>query len=159
MGQAVQDEQTAIIDSPVGPLAVTANSRGLYRIAFLKGRKVSEAEQGSALLRRACRQLGEYFAGTRRVFDLPLDLSFGMPFQQAVWHGCAAIPFGETCSYGELATAAGYPAAARAVGNALNANRLPVVIPCHRVIAADGTLGGFGAGIKIKRALLCLEGF
>jgi methylated-DNA-[protein]-cysteine S-methyltransferase len=159
LGQAVQDEQTAIIHSPVGLLAVTAHPGGLCRIVFLKGRTVSETGRGSTLLRRACRQLGEYFAGTRKVFDLPLDLSFGTPFQQAVWRACAAIPFGKTCSYGDLATAAGYPGAARAVGNALNANRLPVVIPCHRVIAADGTLGGFGAGLKIKRGLLCLEGF
>ena len=103
------------------------------------------------------RQLVEYFAGQRRVFDLPLAAA-GTPFQQAVWRQLQEIPFGEVRSYGEIARAIGQPAASRAVGAANGANPIPVVIPCHRVIGADGSLTGFGGGLDWKVGLLELEG-
>jgi methylated-DNA-[protein]-cysteine S-methyltransferase len=102
------------------------------------------------------RQLREYFAGTRRAFDLPLA-PVGTSFQLAVWRALRAIPYGETRSYGQLAQALG-AGGARAVGLANGSNPLPIIVPCHRVIGADGSLTGFGGGLSIKHALLTLEG-
>jgi methylated-DNA-[protein]-cysteine S-methyltransferase len=148
----------AVITSPVGSIAVTVEGGRVCAIEFLKRRRRRTAGEGGAVLSRACRQLEQYFAGKRKVFDFPFDTSFGTPFQQAVWRACAKIPWGQTRSYGELAGAAGHPNAARAVGAAMGANRLLLVVPCHRVIASDGSLGGFGAGLPVKAALLRLEG-
>lgn len=103
------------------------------------------------------RQLAEYFAGKRQRFDIPLDLR-GSAFQVAVWRALTEVPFGQVCSYGELAWMAGYPRAARATGQAMNKNPVAIVVPCHRVIAGDGTLGGYGGGEALKKALLWLEG-
>ena len=105
----------------------------------------------------ALAQLREYFAGERRSFQLSLAPA-GTPFQQAVWSALRAIPYGETVSYGELALQLGRPGSARAVGLANGTNPLPIIVPCHRVIGADGSLTGFGGGLGIKRALLSLEG-
>src|ERR1700688_3149557 len=102
------------------------------------------------------RQLREYFAGKRTEFSLPLAPE-GTAFQRSVWRQLQAIPYGETISYGELARRVGNPKASRAVGSANGANPLPIVIPCHRVIAGDGTLGGFGGGLPTKQTLLALE--
>jgi methylated-DNA-[protein]-cysteine S-methyltransferase len=102
-------------------------------------------------------QLAEYFAGKRRVFSLPLAPR-GTPFQRSVWQALRQIPYGETVSYGELARRLGSTSGARAVGLANGANPLPIIVPCHRVIGADGSLTGFGGGLTIKRALLALEG-
>jgi len=107
--------------------------------------------------RPAIAQLREYFAGTRRHFALALAPR-GTPFQLAVWQVLRAIPYGQTRSYGEIARGLGRPEAARAVGLANGANPLPIIVPCHRVIGADGSLTGFGGGLPIKRALLQLEG-
>jgi methylated-DNA-[protein]-cysteine S-methyltransferase len=107
--------------------------------------------------RPAITQLREYFAGTRRHFELALAPR-GTPFQLAVWQVLRAIPYGQTMSYGEIARGLGRPEAARAVGLANGANPLPIIVPCHRVIGADGSLTGFGGGLPIKRALLQLEG-
>ena len=104
----------------------------------------------------AIRQLGEYFAKMRVEFDLPLATE-GTPFQRSVWRVLREIPYGATISYGELARRVGNPKASRAVGSANGKNPLPIVIPCHRVIASDGTLGGFGGGLPAKEALLALE--
>lgn len=98
----------------------------------------------------------DYFAGRRTEFDLPLAPE-GTPFQRAVWRQLQDIPYGETISYGELARRVGNPKASRAVGSANGANQIPIVIPCHRVIAAGGKLGGFGGGLRVKQALLELE--
>ena len=106
---------------------------------------------------RAIRQLREYFAGTRRAFRLHLEPS-GTPFQMSVWRALRAIPYGQTLSYGALASGLGHANGARAVGLANGANPLPIIVPCHRVIGADGSLTGFGGGLYIKRALLALEG-
>ncbi len=103
------------------------------------------------------RQLEEYFAGSRLVFKIPLDLSLGTPFQRQVWRGLLDIPYGETVTYKQLAKDIGRPSALRAVGAANGANPIPIIVPCHRVVAAGGKLGGFSAGLYLKRRLLDLE--
>ncbi len=112
-----------------------------------------ESGSGSELLRIAAAQIAEFFSGRRLNFDLPLDFS-GTAFQNRVWQELVRIPFGATRSYREIAETIGQPTACRAVGNANGKNRLPLVIPCHRVLAADGKLGGFTGGIGLKRRLL-----
>jgi O-6-methylguanine DNA methyltransferase len=102
------------------------------------------------------RELEEYFAGERRTFTIPLDLR-GTPFQLACWHALLKIPYGETCSYADIARVIGHPKAFRAVGMANNRNPLAIIVPCHRVIAAGGSLCGYGGGLDIKRRLLDLE--
>jgi methylated-DNA-[protein]-cysteine S-methyltransferase len=102
------------------------------------------------------REIAEYFAGDRATFDLALAPA-GTPFQQRVWQALTEIPFGQAISYGELAARIDRPKAARAVGQANGANPIPIVIPCHRVIAADGTIGGYSGGLRIKRHLLAIE--
>ena len=114
------------------------------------------ARDPSAALGEARRQLTEYFAGARRAFDLPLAAS-GTPFQRRVWEALRRIPYGETISYGELARRIGKPTASRAVGAANGRNPIAIVVPCHRVIGADGTLIGYGGGLPVKEALLALE--
>ena len=111
-----------------------------------------------AWLRAAARQLAQYLAGTRQAFDLPLDLSGGTPFQQAVWRALLAIPSGATTSYGALARALGSPTAVRAVGAAVGRNPISIVVPCHRVLGAGGALTGYAGGLARKQALLRLEG-
>ncbi len=110
-----------------------------------------------SVLRAAAAQLEEYFSGARRSFALPLAPR-GTEFQLAVWEALAGIPYGETITYGELARRVRRPAAFRAVGQANGANPLPIVCPCHRVVAAGGRLGGYGGGLEVKRMLLALEG-
>jgi methylated-DNA-[protein]-cysteine S-methyltransferase len=111
---------------------------------------------GHAAELAAC-QLEEYFAGKRRRFELPLLLG-GTAFQRSVWSALASIPYGETWSYAELAAAVGRPTAYRAVGQANGVNPIPIILPCHRVVASGGGLGGYGGGLAMKRALLALEG-
>lgn len=108
------------------------------------------------LLREAFSQLSEYFEGKRREFDLPLNLK-GTPFQQRVWQAVREIPYGQTASYGLTAIAAGRPGAARAAGTAIGRNPLWIIVPCHRVIAQDGGLGGYAGGLAMKKRLLLLE--
>jgi len=110
----------------------------------------------SNLERRVARELVEYLAGERRRFDFPIDLH-GTPFEMEVWTALQNIPYGSTVTYGELATRLGRPGAARAVGSANGRNPIPIVVPCHRVIAAGGKLGGYGGGLTLKRQLLDLE--
>lgn len=120
-------------------------------------RRIGPTEPGeSALLARLGSQLGGYLAGERRSFDLPTDAP-GSAFQERVWGELKAIPYGSTSSYGELAGRVGVPAGSRAVGRANGSNRLALIIPCHRVIAAGGGLGGYGGGLAAKRWLLDLE--
>lgn len=110
----------------------------------------------NAVLERTLQELGEYFAGLRKSFSVPTALE-GTPFQRAVWNQLQQVPYGTTLSYGELAELAGYPNAARAVGSAMAKNPLPILIPCHRVIASNGQLGGYTGGLQIKTFLLNLE--
>jgi methylated-DNA-[protein]-cysteine S-methyltransferase len=153
------------IESPAGPLAFAVNEDGtLVRLHFVEsdygpameedledeGYVVEVDETISAGVRK---ELAEYVSGRRKTFDVPLALA-GSEWQNAVWTELTRIPFGETRSYGEIADSLGRPGAARAVGRANASNVLPVVVPCHRVIAADGTLGGFNGGLHLKERLL-----
>jgi methylated-DNA-[protein]-cysteine S-methyltransferase len=151
------------MDSPIGALLVAGDERAVHSISFPKNGKPKRPEAGwieskptSGALSAAARQLREYFAGRRTEFDFPMEPK-GTPFQLAVWKHLTEIPYGETISYGELARRVGNPKAARAVGAANRANPLPIVVPCHRVIGADGTLTGFGGGLPVKEKLLALE--
>lgn len=148
-------------ESPVGRLLLAGTPEALMHMYFQEGpHPVTPAAQWrreEAPFSAALKQLQEYFAGTRRRFDLALAPS-GTPFQLSVWKALSEIPYGQTTSYGELARSLGFANAARAVGLANGANPLPIIVPCHRVIGADGSLTGFGGGLKIKRALLALEG-
>ncbi len=146
----------AEVESPVGKLVLLASEAGLCGLYF-RHRIEGAARGAHPVLEAAERQLGEYFAGDRAAFDLPLD-SGGTEFQRAVWAQLRAIPFGETRSYGGLATALGKPGAMRAVGLANGANPISIIVPCHRVVGADGSLTGFGGGLEIKRKLLEHEG-
>jgi len=151
--------------SPVGPLRIAASSQGLVAVHMERQRHMPEAVdpawkratpadmQARATLHAACTQLDEYFAGRRRTFDLPLDAR-GTEFQKLVWSGLLAIGFGETSSYGELARRIGRDKAVRAVGLANGRNPLSIVVPCHRVIGADGSMTGYGGGLERKVFLL-----
>ena len=147
------------IDSPVGPLLAVERGGALVGLHFTDDDGPFPHDDwvgDDAPVAEARRQLAEYFAGGRREFDLPLAPE-GTPFQQEVWQALQQIPYGHTVSYGELAAMVGRPNAMRAVGGANGANRMPIVIPCHRVIAAAGGLGGFGGGLDRKVLLLALE--
>ncbi len=153
--------------SPWGPLRLLATEQGLCRLALpgegeldrWVARHLGERVlvEGSALLAEAAAQLEDYLAGRRRNFDLPLDLR-GTPFQRAVWWALAEIPYGQVRSYAQVAQTIGRPRATRAVGAAVGANPLPILLPCHRVVRADGSLGWYGGGVEMKRALLEREG-
>ena len=148
-------------NSPVGPLLLGGSDDGLHLLSFPGGRGARRPNadwiEDRGAFRTAIAQLTGYFDGDRTEFDLPL-LPHGNPFQRRVWKALCEIPFGETATYGEVAARIGEPlAASRAVGAANAANPLPIVIPCHRVIGAGGTLTGFGGGIATKRFLLDLE--
>ncbi|HIW15540.1 MAG TPA: methylated-DNA--[protein]-cysteine S-methyltransferase [Firmicutes bacterium] len=144
------------IKSPIGPLTLVEEGGALVQVVFDGDPVIAGREEDSPLLREAERQLAAYFAGHLQVFSLPLRTE-GTPFQEKVWRALQQIPYGETRTYGELAASIGQPAAARAVGGANHRNPLPIVIPCHRVVAAHGGLGGYGGGLDKKRWLLALE--
>ncbi|OIN93706.1 MAG: cysteine methyltransferase [Comamonadaceae bacterium CG1_02_60_18] len=149
--------------SPLGPITLAAAGEKLVGVWFeaqahrpdLSG---CAKASGHAVLERAARQLAEYFAGQRRQFELPLDLSSGTAFQQKVWQALLAIPHGQTCSYKTLSSTIGQPAAVRAVGGAVGRNPLSIIVPCHRVVGAGGSLTGYAGGLQRKAALLQLEG-
>ena len=143
-----------VYDSPIGPLTLRAGERGLTALEF-PGRE-SPPDGDAAGLTDVVRQLEEYFAGERARFDVDLDLR-GTEFQRAVWERLLAIPYGETTTYGELARELGRPDRARAVGAAVGRTPVPIIVPCHRVVGADGSLTGYGGGIERKAALLDLE--
>ncbi|HYL11418.1 MAG TPA: methylated-DNA--[protein]-cysteine S-methyltransferase [Terriglobales bacterium] len=149
-------------DSPIGPLIIGVSDRGLILLEFDRGKfppkhnKVLWNESPEAT-QDYVYQLKEYFAGRRREFTFPLDLR-GTPFQLQCWRALLEIPYGETRTYADMARAVGRPQAYRAVGMANNRNPIAIVVPCHRVIASDGTLCGYGGGLDVKRKLLELEG-
>jgi methylated-DNA-[protein]-cysteine S-methyltransferase len=149
------------METPIGPLLLAGDRDAVHYIKFPKqgtARKPEPdwQESSGGALREALKQLREYFAGRRTEFDLPLSPE-GTAFQRTVWKHLQKIPYGQTISYGELARRVGNPKASRAVGAANGKNPIPIVIPCHRVIGANGTLTGFGGGLPIKKALLDLE--
>jgi methylated-DNA-[protein]-cysteine S-methyltransferase len=148
------------LSTPIGNLLLAADATGLREVWFETGKHKKEPDpqwqRNAAKVAFAAKQLNEYFAGGRQDFDLPLH-PIGTPFQVNVWHALAKIPYGATISYGELARRIGQPEAVRAVGAANGRNPIPIILPCHRVIGADGSLTGFGGGLPTKRFLLSME--
>jgi methylated-DNA-[protein]-cysteine S-methyltransferase len=157
------------IDSPVGPLYIAVSEKGLADITF--GQGLSEDHFRETLFERGfkpvqdpkaashvIRQLNEYFGGCRYEFDVPLDLAGVTPFTKSVLNATAHVPYGEVRTYQDIAKTIGHPTATRAVGNSLNRNPIPLVIPCHRIVRSDHSLGGYGGGPDKKQILLKLEG-
>lgn len=164
------DVAYASVDSPLGPLLVATTPRGLVRVAYtgpgsrdevledLAARVSPRVLEAPARVDEPRRELDEYFAGRRTEFDLPIDWSVLRGFTLKVLRETARIDFGELRSYADVASAAGSPRAVRAAGNALGANPVPVVVPCHRVVRTGGALGGYTGGLERKQFLLRLEG-
>ncbi len=152
-----------VFDTPLGRMGVAAGARGVVRVALpghaetLAGIASSGAPDAEAMADQAARELADYAAGRRRAFSVPVCLDGLSAFRRSVSRALRRVPFGRTVTYGQLARRAGRPGAGRAVGQAMAANPLPLLVPCHRVVAADG-LGGFGGGQALKRRLLALEG-
>lgn len=149
--------------SPLGPMIVAATAQGIAGIWFEGQRHMPDhdawpEDARHPMLQAAIAQLSDYFDGKRSGFDLPLDLQGGTVFQQSVWQALLAIPCGGTTSYGALSQRIGQPAAVRAVGAAVGRNPVSIVVPCHRVLGADGALTGYAGGLDRKTALLRLEG-
>lgn len=144
-------------DTKIGTIGIAEENGAITNLYFSK--TVADSKvilEETVILQEANKQLQEYFAGKRSVFDLPLALK-GTAFQQKVWQALKEIPFGETKSYGEIAKSIGQPKASRAVGGANNKNPLPIFIPCHRVIGANGKLVGYAGGLETKKILLNVE--
>ena len=163
--EGLVDIRYDLVDTPVGELLIAATDRGLARIQFDPEGREEEALArvfGNRVLRSPIdevrRELDEYFEGTRREFDLPLDVALLADFNRRVLRELARVPYGEIVTYGELAARSARPRAARAVGMVMNRNPLPIVLPCHRVIGANGKLTGYAGGLERKEALLRLEG-
>ncbi|NDF16026.1 methylated-DNA--[protein]-cysteine S-methyltransferase [bacterium] len=162
-------EPLRILHTPIGRLRARADKSRLLELEFLTFSRSSESQKksraptlsssGSAILDDLERQLSEYFAGNRRHFTIPLrlDPNSSTSFQRAAWRALQTIPYGQTLSYRDQAAKIGHPRAIRAVGLANGANPFPILIPCHRVIRADGSPGGYAGGLPIKNALLTLE--
>lgn len=145
------------VETPFGPMVFVENDGRLCELRFGAGFLEGEALRETPLLQHAAMQLLEYCRGERTVFDLPMVLE-GTPFQRLVWETLEkSVPYGQTVSYGELAKRCSRPGAARAVGMANHRNPLPILIPCHRVIGANGSLVGYGGGLDLKKRLLALE--
>jgi methylated-DNA-[protein]-cysteine S-methyltransferase len=150
-----------VLATPIGGIGVHVDQGAVCGVSFgaVPGGEPTptELERGGPVLSAALEQLRDYFAGERTDFDLPAAIRRGSEFERAVWAQIAAIPYGETMSYGAIARAVGDPGAAQAVGHACNRNPLPIIVACHRVIGSDGKLVGFGGGLDRKRWLLSLE--
>ncbi len=158
---------TVVLDSPFGPLFLGATEQGLCAVGFapeqfalqrqLSRYGITSFQEGSTpILEAASAYLQAYFAGDNPQRTFPLDLR-GTAFQRAVWEALLTIPYGKTRTYGEIATQIGRPRAVRAVGRAVGANPISLIVPCHRVVGRNGALVGYGGGLAIKRALLALE--
>ena len=143
-------------DSPIGILKIAEDDQGITEVSFQEEIGADQKE-GSLYLEKTLRQLEEYFAGIRRSFDVPLSLK-GTEFQKKVWHALMEIPYGHTACYQEVASMIGNANASRAIGNANHHNPVVIIVPCHRVIRADGSIGGYGGGVEQKKYLLNLEG-
>ena len=149
---------TVPLETPIGRLVLESDGDVLIGVWLPHERRHGrrDADDVPPVLKETATQLEEYFAGERQEFDVPMELD-GTPFQQEVWAELSRIPYGETISYGELARRVGRPSAPRAVGQANGRNPIPIIVPCHRVLAGNG-IGGYGGGLKVKRALLAVEG-
>ncbi|WHZ12839.1 MAG: Methylated-DNA--protein-cysteine methyltransferase [Burkholderiaceae bacterium] len=157
------DIRWTAFDGPLGRMIVAATTQGIAGVWFDDQRHLPDMngwreDALDPLLKRAVNELTEYFDGRRKQFDLPLDLYAGTAFQQSVWRALLAIPRGETVSYRALSARIGRPTAQRAVGAAVGRNPIGVVVPCHRVLGADGALTGYAGGLERKVALLRIEG-
>lgn len=157
----------AWVDAPFGPIFLAKTGKGICRLSFRRSEDelLAELEQRSLLpemapekLDRERRELGEYFEGRRRRFELPIDLRWGTEFQKSVLKAASRIPFGECWCYTDVARSVGRPNSQRAVGSALGKNPVAIVIPCHRVVASGGGIGGYTGGLDIKRTLMEIEG-
>jgi methylated-DNA-[protein]-cysteine S-methyltransferase len=168
-GEGLADISYALLDSPFGELLLAASEQGLLRLAFpeededavlerLAARVSPRIVQAPARLDPIRRELDEYFEGRRRAFELPLDWTLVGPFGRRVLGATAQIPYGRVSTYTEVAAEAGSPRGSRAAGNALGANPIPIVVPCHRVLRGSGALGGYAGGLPRKQFLLELEG-
>jgi methylated-DNA-[protein]-cysteine S-methyltransferase len=163
LAEGLVDVRYDVTESPVGDLFIASTARGLCRISYTVDGQDEEIAKlfGARVLRMPLddvrRELDEYFEGRRHDFDLPIDLRVA-PFHEAVLHELARVPYGHTDTYGSLAAKVGHPKAARAVGTVMNRNPIPIVLPCHRIIGANGSLTGYGGGLPAKRRLLELEG-
>ena len=156
------------VPSPLGSIAIAATDQGLSGLWFAENQRYSPLElsgpaawpenAGHPVLAQARQQLGEYFTGQRRRFELPLDLRCGTAFQQSVWQALLGIPHGEVTSYGDISRRIGKPSAVRAVGGAIGRNPISIIVPCHRVTGSGGALTGYAGGLARKSALLQLEG-
>lgn len=166
--EGILDVAYRTVDSPVGPLLLAATDLGLVRVAYLRedhgtvlqslsDRISPRILHAPARLDTIARELEEYFTGTRRTFDVPLDWQLSAGFRATVLHRLPDIGYGHTASYAAVAALAGNPKAVRAVGTACATNPLPLVVPCHRVVRSDGTMGGYLGGVEAKRTLLTLE--
>jgi methylated-DNA-[protein]-cysteine S-methyltransferase len=166
--EGLLDVAYAAVDSPVGPLTISATSRGIVRIAYdneeladvlaeLAAKISPRILHAPARLDPARRELDEYFAGRRTVFDLPLDWALTSGFRREVLEATARIPYASTSTYHEVAAVAGSPKAFRAAGTALATNPIPIIVPCHRVLPASGAIGGYRGGSMRKQQLLRLE--
>lgn len=144
-------------NSPVGTLGIVTSERGVTRIQFAHEQGGETTAHAEAIARQCITELEQYFDGKRREFTVPLDLQ-GTPFQLACWNALLRIPYGEIRTYAQQATAVGSPRGFRAVGAANGANPIPIIVPCHRVLATGGKLGGYGGGLDLKERLLRLEG-
>ena len=168
--EGLLDVAYSTVDSPLGPLMVAATPRGVVRVSYSQfrdddavladlARRVSpRVLEAPARLDGARRELDEYFAGRRTEFDLPIDWALTTGFTTKVLRATAAVAFGQTTTYAEVAGAAGSPRAMRAAGNSLGSNPIPIVVPCHRVLRTGGALGGYTGGVERKEFLLRLEG-
>lgn len=169
--EGVADVAYALVDTPAGRLVAARTPRGLVRLAYedfnggvddvleaLAARLSPRIVEAPARLDETRRELDEYFAGRRRAFDLQIDWALVGPFGRRVLRATVAIPFGATSTYAEIAAAAGSPRGSRAAGNALGANPIPIVVPCHRVLRTGGGLGGYTGGLSRKELLLGIEG-
>lgn len=167
----IADVAYAVIDTPAGRLVAARTPRGLVRLAYedfnggvdeilaaLAARLSPRIVEAPARLDDARRELDEYFAGRRRAFDVDIDWALVGPFGRRVLEATAAIPFGATSTYAQVAAAAGSPRGSRAAGNALGANPIPIIVPCHRVLRSGGGLGGYTGGLSRKELLLGVEG-
>jgi methylated-DNA-[protein]-cysteine S-methyltransferase len=159
LGGAVDsDRHHHIIRTRLGGFVAEYNARGLCALKLAKGPRRSSVKNPPIWMKKFSRDLENFARGRKISFKIPLDLSSGAPFQRNVWRALRQIPRGKTRSYGEIAKKIGKPRASRAVGAACGANPVMIVIPCHRVVGSNGSLGGFRSGISLKKRLLNLEG-
>jgi methylated-DNA-[protein]-cysteine S-methyltransferase len=152
----MNNEQSVYLNSPVGCLKITATETHLRSVSKVPGESLEPQEPTNPILKETVKQLHEYFHADRQTFDLPLKQE-GTPFQEKVWAELLKVPYGQSISYMELAARIGHPSAYRAVGNANGKNRICIIVPCHRIVQANGSLGGYAYGLEMKSLLLIME--